>query len=75
MKIDILSIIQLILVFLCVIGVLVYVNSIYRKTIKYIYDKFVKCIFIEALKYLKKLNSKDYIAYEKYQIWRYYVHF
>jgi hypothetical protein len=75
MKVDTLLIKQFISIFLCFIRVLVYVNSIYRKTVKHIYDKFIKCIFIEVLKYLKKINSKDYIVYEKYEIWRYCAHF
>jgi hypothetical protein len=75
MKIDTLLLMQIIITFICVISILVYVNSIYRKTIQHFNDKFLKYISIEALGYLKKLNSKDYIVYEKYEIWRYCVHF
>lgn len=75
MKIDTLLLMQIIITFICIISILVYVNSIYRKTIQHFNDEFLKNIFIEALRYLKKLNSKDYIVYEKYEIWRYCVHF
>lgn len=75
MKIDTLLLIQIIITFICIISILVYVNSIYRRTIQHFNDELLKHIFIEALRYLKKLNSKDYIVYEKYEIWRYCVYF
>ncbi|MBC2582274.1 hypothetical protein [Clostridium sp. DJ247] len=75
MKTDALLIIQIILIFMCFVSIFAYVNAVYKRTIKHFNNKFSKYIFIEALRYLKKLDPKDYIVYEKYEIWRYCIHF
>jgi hypothetical protein len=75
MKIDTLLIMQIIIIFVCVLNILFYVNTIYRSTVSYFHDKYGKCILIQILQYIKKLYSKDYLVYEKYRIWWYFVYF
>lgn len=75
MKIDTLLIMQTIMIFLCVASIMVYVSTIYRKTVSYFYDEYGKSSLIQILQYLKKLHPKDYLVYEKYKIWWYYVYF
>ncbi|MFL0194222.1 hypothetical protein ACJDU8_01325 [Clostridium sp. WILCCON 0269] len=75
MKIDTVLIIQIIMIFLCVASIMVYVRIIYRKTVSYFYDEYGRSSLIQILQYLKKLQPKDYLVYEKYKIWWYYVYF
>ncbi|WP_368489012.1 hypothetical protein [Clostridium sp. BJN0013] len=75
MKIDTLLIMQIIIIFLCALSILLYVNTIYRKSVSYFYDEYGKCSLIQILQYMKKLYPKDYLVYEKYRIWWYCVYF
>ncbi|OFI01350.1 hypothetical protein CLOACE_21730 [Clostridium acetireducens DSM 10703] len=74
MKVDISFIMQLTLVLSCILSIFTYIKNLYRNNSKKL-NKFVKVIFKCALEYSKKLIIKYYMSYEKYEIWRYCVHF
>lgn len=70
MKFDIVNIIQFMLLFIFLAN-LFYIMMAFTQCRKNFNPSLVKNVHIEALDYGKNLTIKNYLCYEKYDIWRY----
>ena len=75
MKIEFIDMIQIFIILMFFVGVVICtITSIKKYIEKFTYD-FIKRIPNKSLDYSRFLKIEDYISYEKYDIWRYCVHF
>lgn len=75
MKADLISIIQIFLFLMFFIGIITYTVSAAKNFIRKFNYNIIKRIFTRSLDYSRLMIINDYISFEKYDIWRYCVHF
>lgn len=75
MKLDTLSLINLILIISSVTVLFSYIKYYYKKTIYKLHSSIECKILSYALDYSKRLDPKKLLVFEKYGIWRYCFHF
>lgn len=73
-NLDALSMMQIMFLFMVFVGVVVLGIKIYKFPRNCI-CKLLKKEYRRALNYARGLTVKDYSAFEKYDIWRYFAHF
>jgi hypothetical protein len=73
MKIDFNSILYLSVIFIYVLAALFLIVYSYKKCITK-YNLNIKYLVISGLKYILNISYKDYLVFEKYGIWRYFIH-
>ncbi|MFL0269039.1 hypothetical protein [Candidatus Clostridium radicumherbarum] len=57
------------------IGIITYTVAALKRSIKKFNYNIIKRIFTKSLDYSRLMKINDYISFEKYDIWRYCVHF
>ncbi|KNF07148.1 hypothetical protein CLPU_23c00310 [Gottschalkia purinilytica] len=67
--------IQLILTIICLFCIFSYIAYSFKSNIKLYKSLSTKCSQTTALNYKEYMTVEDYTAYEKFHIWRFYVHF
>lgn len=75
MKADLISTIQILLVLTFLIGIITYTVISAKNSIKRFNHNFIKKFFTKSLDYSRLMVIENYISFEKYNIWRYCVHF
>ncbi len=75
MKTEVMSMLQVFFILVFFIGIFYCAFSSIKSSVRKFNYNFVKRIYNDALDYLSNLTKKDYMAFEKYDIWRYCVHF
>jgi hypothetical protein len=75
MKTELFNIIQMIFILTFFIGIVACTIASFKNTFKKAGYKLVSRIYILCLDYWRHMTVNDYISYEKYNIWRYCVHF
>lgn len=75
MKIDVVSIIQLSIFVLFLMTILTYAVSSYRSRFNSLSKGMIDNIYLLKMDYTKKLNIVEYVAFEKYGVWRYLARF
>ncbi|WP_102399609.1 hypothetical protein [Haloimpatiens massiliensis] len=70
MKFDTINIIQLVLLFIFLAN-LFYIAITLKQCKKNFNVSLIKNSYIKAVKYGKNLTIKNYLCYEKYDVWRY----
>jgi hypothetical protein len=74
MKLDVISMLQMMLLIVFFAGILYCAfNIVKSKILKHQYSH-LKSIYTKALDYTRSMTKKEYISFEKYDIWRYCVH-
>lgn len=73
MKVDFNSILYLSIIFIYILGVFSYIIYSYKNYINK-HDFYISCLLINSLKYILKISNKNYLVFEKYGIWRYFIH-
>lgn len=73
MKIDCISILYLSLVFIYVLAAFSFIIYSYKNYVNK-YNLNISYSVSNALKYILNVSQKDYLAFEKYGIWRYFIH-
>ncbi|AKN32195.1 hypothetical protein Ccar_15540 [Clostridium carboxidivorans P7] len=75
MRLNVLNLIQIVFLFICISSIFSYIIYSYKKYTKHIYIDICSALNTKAVKYIEKLHIEDYSAFEKYNIWRFCVHF
>lgn len=75
MKADLISILHILLFLMFFIGIITYTVAAAKNSIKKFNYNIIKRIFTKSLDYSRLMKINDYISFEKYDIWRYCVHF
>ena len=75
MKIDILSIIHIMFLAFLIVSIFSYVLYSIKGTVRKLKNKVVSGNFLRAINYSKHMLIKNYNSFEKYDIWRYSIHF
>lgn len=75
MKAELINILQLTFILLFLVGVITYTITSIKNDIKKLNYTFIKRFYTKSLDYSRFMIIKNYISYEKYEIWRYCVHF
>lgn len=73
MKIDFNSILYLSIIFIYVLAAFSFIVYSYKKYVTK-YNLKISYSVINGLKYILKISYKDYLAFQKYGIWRYFIH-
>ena len=68
---DIINLIQILLFFICIASIFSYAIYSYRNIATKINFKYINYLFIQKLKYTRKLSIRDYSTFEKFDIWRF----
>ncbi|OOM15745.1 hypothetical protein [Clostridium saccharobutylicum] len=71
MKAELINIIQILFVLMFFIGVITYVITYFKSCIKKFEYKYIKKIYTKFLEYSRLMIIREYISFEKYDIWRY----
>lgn len=71
MKFDLANMIQIFIIISFVLSILSYAAYIYKEKINRVHNEILKQSYISIFQYLRKLNIKDFMSFEKYGIWRY----
>lgn len=71
MKLDALNLINLILIVTSITMIFAYVRYSYKNAIHKIHISFLYQKLSPALNYSKKLSPLEFLAFEKYEVWRY----
>ena len=75
MKAELINTMQIFFVLMLLVGIITYAITYFKnRIIKFKYN-FIKRIYTKLLDYSRLMIIKDYISYEKYDIWRYCVQF
>lgn len=75
MKIELISAMQIIFVLLFFVGFITYTITSIKDSLKKFNYYITKRFYNKSLDYSRFMIIKNYISYEKYDIWRYCVHF
>lgn len=75
MKLDALNMFQIIFILIFFMGIFYYALNTVKSFIKRFDYKFTRKIRSHLLDYSRHMIVKDYMTFEKYDIWRYCVHF
>lgn len=75
MRLNAFNLIQIVFLFICISTIFSYIVYSYKKYTKHIYIDICAAINRKAFRYIEKLHIEDYLAFEKYHIWRFCVHF
>lgn len=75
MKADLTNTLQILLMLMFVVGVITYTVTAAKNSLKRFNYPFIKRIFTRSLEYSRLMIIKNYISFEKYDIWRYCAHF
>lgn len=73
MKIDFNSILYVSIIFIYVLAAFSFIVYSYKKCVSK-YNLNISCSVINGLKYILNISYKNYLAFEKYGIWRYFIH-
>jgi hypothetical protein len=71
MKFDVLYMMQVFLIVSMVFSMLAYMALLYNNSVEELSHRIVTSGYIAAVQYTRKLNIADYVAFEKYGVWRY----
>ena len=75
MKAELINTMQIFFILMLLVGIITYAITYFKnRIIKFKYN-FIKRIYTKLLDYSRLMIIKDYISYEKYDIWRYCVQF
>ncbi|MGY0372960.1 hypothetical protein [Clostridium sp. JNZ J1-5] len=75
MKIDTFYVLQIMTIIIFLSSMAIYGISILKKDVRALSCRLIKYTFTKISSFLKLLIIEDYVSYEKYQIWRFCVHF
>ncbi|NMM64621.1 hypothetical protein HBE96_18605 [Clostridium sp. P21] len=75
MRSSVFNLVQIVFLFICISSMFSYIVYSYKKYTKHVYIDICTAINTKAVKYIEKLHIEDYISFEKYDIWRFCVHF
>lgn len=75
MKIDAFYVLQIMAIIICLSSIVIYGISTLKKDVRALSCRLIKYTFTKISSFLKLLIIEDYVSYEKYQIWRFCVHF
>lgn len=75
MKLDFLNTLQIFFAVLFFMSIFWYVVNTVKSFILKLDYKIIRKLYTHALDYRRNLVIRDYISFEKYDIWRYCVHF
>ncbi|MDS0526176.1 hypothetical protein NNC19_10830 [Clostridium sp. SHJSY1] len=75
MKTELINIMQIVFVLMLLVGVITYAFTVYKNQIRNFNSNLIKKIYIMFLDFSRHMIIKNYVSFEKYDIWRYCVHF
>ncbi|MHC1685175.1 MAG: hypothetical protein AB6733_19940 [Clostridiaceae bacterium] len=75
MKADLITTMQIIFALIFLVGVITYTITSAKNCIKRFNYHYIKSLHTKSLNYSRFMTIDNYISYEKYDIWRYCVHF
>jgi ABC-type multidrug transport system fused ATPase/permease subunit len=75
MKAELINTMQIFFILMFLVGIITYAITYFKNRIKKFNYNFIKRIYTKSLDYSRLMKIKDYISYEKYDIWRYCVQF
>lgn len=71
MKAELITNIHIFLILIFLIGIITYAITYFKNNIKTVNYNFMKKICTKCLNYSSVMIIKNYISYEKYDVWRY----
>ena len=75
MKAELIYTMEIFFILMLLVGIITYAITYFKNHIKKFNYNFIKRIYTKYLDYSKLMTIKNYISYEKYDIWRYCVQF
>ena len=75
MRAELINTVQLFFILVFLIGIITYAITYFKNNIKTVNYNFIKKIYTKYLNYSRVMIIKNYISYEKYDVWRYCVEF
>lgn len=75
MKAELINIMQMLFILMFVVGIITYAITLLKSCIRKFNYNFIKKIYTMFLDYSRHMIIKNYVSFEKYDIWRYCVHF
>lgn len=75
MKTEFVNMIQIFFLIAFFIGIFTYTISSVKNSFKRVNYTFIKKNYVKALDYSRNLITKEYVSFEKYDVWRYCEHF
>lgn len=75
MKAELINTMQIFFILMFLVGIITYAITYFKNSIKKFNYNFIKRIYTKSLDYSRLMRIKNYISYEKYDIWRYCVQF
>lgn len=75
MKADLITTMQIIIALIFIVGVITYTITSAKNCIKRFNNQHIKTLHNNSLDYSRSMTIDNYVSYEKYDIWRYCVHF
>ena len=75
MKAELINTMEIFFILMLLVGIITYAITYFKNRIKKFDYNFIKKIYTKYLDYSKLMTIKNYISYEKYDIWRYCVQF
>lgn len=75
MKSELINIMQIVFILMFIIGIITYAIILYKNRVRAANSSLVKKIYNMFLDFSRHMIIKDYVSFEKYDIWRYCAHF
>ena len=75
MKSEFINMMQILFILTFVIGIITYAIATVKNSIKKFDYNLIRSIYSKSLDYSRFMPTENYVSYEKYDIWRYCVHF